>query len=64
MDERGLCVWNGEWGPVYARKQYEGTETDGINETRYKVLNDQLEIYTKVRDILAPFSEDLTPFIF
>ncbi|KAF4622037.1 hypothetical protein D9613_009155 [Agrocybe pediades] len=49
MDERGLCVWNGEWGPVYARKQYEGGETEGINETRYKVLQDQLEIYNKDR---------------
>jgi aryl-phospho-beta-D-glucosidase BglC (GH1 family) len=47
MDEHGLCVWNGEWGPVYARKQYEGAETDSINEARYKVLQDQLEIYYK-----------------
>jgi len=50
MDERGLCVWNGEWGPVYARKQYEGEESDAINETRYKVLQDQLQIYNKVCD--------------
>lgn len=49
MDERGLCVWNGEWGPVYARKQYDGAATDSINEGRYKVLSDQLDIYTKVR---------------
>lgn len=47
MDERGLCVWNGEWGPVYAREQYEGDKTDAINEERYKVLKDQLEIYNK-----------------
>ncbi|KAJ7189851.1 glycoside hydrolase family 5 protein [Mycena pura] len=47
MDERGLCVWNGEWGPVYARKQYDGKETDTINEARYQVLKDQLEIYNK-----------------
>ncbi|CAL1702367.1 unnamed protein product [Somion occarium] len=47
MDERGLCVWNGEWGPVYARKQYEGDKTDKINEERYRVLQDQLEIYNK-----------------
>lgn len=45
MDERELCVWNGEWGPVYARKQYDGEATDSINATRYKVLRDQLEIY-------------------
>lgn len=48
MDQRGLCVWNGEWGPVYARKQYEGEATDKINEERYKVLKDQLDIYNKV----------------
>jgi len=49
MDERGLCVWNGEWGPVYARKQYEGEETDSINERRYNVLKDQLDIYNRDR---------------
>ncbi|EKM51309.1 glycoside hydrolase family 5 protein [Phanerochaete carnosa HHB-10118-sp] len=49
MDQRGLCVWNGEWGPVYARKEYEGVATDAINEERYKVLKDQLEIYNKDR---------------
>ncbi|KAK7460661.1 Endo-1,4-beta-xylanase 5 [Stygiomarasmius scandens] len=45
MDERGLCVWNGEWGPVYGRKEYDGDETDEINKRRYMVLKDQLEIY-------------------
>lgn len=45
MDQRGLCVWNGEWGPVYARKQYDGGATDAINEQRYQVLQDQLGIY-------------------
>ena len=49
MDSNGLCAWNGEWGPVYARKQYEGDETDEINERRYQVLKDQLSIYNKVR---------------
>ncbi|KAL0948040.1 hypothetical protein HGRIS_010665 [Hohenbuehelia grisea] len=49
LDERGLCVWNGEWGPVYARKQYEGEATESINEVRYKVLQDQLEIYNQDR---------------
>lgn len=48
MDQRGLCVWNGEWGPVYARKEYDGDKTDSINEERYRVLKDQLEIYNKV----------------
>ncbi|KAI0791324.1 glycoside hydrolase [Abortiporus biennis] len=49
MDKHGLCVWNGEWGPVYARKEYEGDLTDAINEERYLVLKDQLEIYNKDR---------------
>ncbi|KAH9840772.1 glycoside hydrolase superfamily [Rhodofomes roseus] len=49
MDARGLCVWNGEWGPVYARKDYEGAEMDSINERRFAVLNDQLEMYQRDR---------------
>lgn len=49
MDERGLCVWNGEWGPVYGRREYDGDATDEINRRRYMVLRDQLEIYRKVR---------------
>ncbi|KAI0739456.1 glycoside hydrolase [Daedaleopsis nitida] len=47
IDQRGLCVWNGEWGPVYARKEYEGEAMEKINERRYNVLNDQLELYAK-----------------
>lgn len=49
MDKRGLCVWNGEWGPVYARKEYEGENTDTINERRYMVLQDQLNLYQEDR---------------
>lgn len=49
MDKKGLCVWNGEWGPVYARTEYDGEKTDEINERRYMVLKDQLDIYQKVR---------------
>ncbi|KAL1659424.1 glycoside hydrolase family 5 protein [Schizophyllum commune] len=49
MDERGLCVWNGEFGPVYARRQYDGEETDAINARRYQVLKDQLQLYNKDR---------------
>ncbi|KIJ19432.1 glycoside hydrolase family 5 protein [Paxillus involutus ATCC 200175] len=48
MDQRGLCVWNGEWGPVYARREYDGEETDEINERRYNVLKDQLDIHALV----------------
>ena len=61
MDEHGLCVWNGEWGPVYARKEYDGEKTDEINEVRYRVLKDQLGIYNKVTQahscwrLLKPF---------
>ncbi|KAG8771221.1 Endo-1,4-beta-xylanase 5 [Serendipita sp. 398] len=43
--ERGLPIWNGEFGPVYARKQYDGEPTEGINESRYLLLKDQLEVY-------------------
>ncbi|KAI0693062.1 glycoside hydrolase [Cytidiella melzeri] len=49
MDAHGLAVWNGEFGPVYARKEYEGEATDAINAERVKVLKDQLDIYNKDR---------------
>ncbi|KDQ58101.1 glycoside hydrolase family 5 protein [Jaapia argillacea MUCL 33604] len=49
MDERGLCVWNGEWGPVYARREFDGDATDDTNKRRYHVLKDQLELYGKDR---------------
>jgi len=49
MDERGLCVWNGEWGPVYARKEFEGENWEEINEVRLRVVKDQLDIYSKDR---------------
>ena len=49
MVERGLAVWNGEFGPVYARKEVEGDATDAINEVRYRVLKDQLAIYEETR---------------
>ncbi|KAF9227268.1 glycoside hydrolase [Gyrodon lividus] len=47
MDQHGLCVWNGEWGPVYARKQYDGVPTNAINKQCYCVLQDQLAIYNE-----------------
>ena len=52
MDKHGLCVWNGEWGPVYARAEYYGERTIAINHERTKVLKDQLAIYNEVR---SPF---------
>jgi hypothetical protein len=45
MKDRGLPIWNGEFGPVYARKQYDGDETEEINKSRYILLKDQLEVY-------------------
>ena len=33
---------------MYARKEYEGELTDGINAERYLVLKDQLDLYNKV----------------
>lgn len=45
MRERGLPIWNGEFGPVYARKQYDGEGSDATNESRYQLLKDQLEVY-------------------
>ena len=53
LDERGLCVWNGEWGPVYARKEYDGDATDAINDTRIHLLKDQLAIYNRVCTLLS-----------
>lgn len=35
---------------MYARTEYDGEETDEINERRYNVLKDQLDIYAVVRN--------------
>lgn len=56
MDERGLCVWNGEWGPVYARELCEGSNWLEINKGRYAVLKDQLAIYDQVRVVNDPLN--------
>ena len=48
MVERGLCAWNGEWGPVYAQQRVEGAETETINRMRLMVLRDQLALYEEV----------------
>lgn len=45
MRDRGLPIWNGEFGPVYARRQYDGEATDAINKSRYLLLKDQLDVY-------------------
>ncbi|KAF6763595.1 endoglucanase family 5 glycoside hydrolase [Ephemerocybe angulata] len=49
IDKHELCVWNGEWGPVYARREYDGDATDDTNARRFAVLRDQLDIYEKDR---------------
>jgi len=49
MIEHNLAVWNGEWGPVYARKQFDGEATEEINRARFRVLKDQLKIYDEAR---------------
>ncbi|KAF9220576.1 hypothetical protein BS17DRAFT_803906 [Gyrodon lividus] len=33
---------------LYARREYDGEETDNINECRFNVLQDQLDIYDKL----------------
>ena len=48
MMDNNLPIWNGEWGPVYARQQYDGEATEEINKARLRVLKDQLEIYDEV----------------
>lgn len=62
MDQRGLCVWNGEWGPVYARKQYDGTNTDAINGRRFHVLQDQLAIYNEASLLCSFFESRMLTF--
>jgi hypothetical protein len=48
MVERGLCAWNGEWGPVYAQAIVEGEKSEEINQMRLMVLRDQLTLYEEV----------------
>ncbi|KAJ2892231.1 hypothetical protein MKZ38_010100 [Zalerion maritima] len=43
MKDKGVPVWNGEFGPVYADAGAEGAEA--INEKRYAMLAEQLRIY-------------------
>ncbi|KAF3158246.1 Endo-1,4-beta-xylanase 5, variant 2 [Orbilia oligospora] len=49
MLQNNLPVWNGEWGPVYARPWFDGDDSDRINESRLKLLDDQLTIYDEER---------------
>lgn len=50
MKENNLPIWNGEFGPVYARKEYDGVEeSPKINESRIALLKGQLEVYDEDR---------------
>lgn len=40
-------VWNGEFGPVYASKERGDGDVEAINDARYQVLKDQLEVYKR-----------------
>ncbi|KAG8747353.1 hypothetical protein FRC10_001532 [Ceratobasidium sp. 414] len=40
----GGHIWNGEFGPVYASPS-DGPDWEKVNERRYHVLKDQLELY-------------------
>ncbi|KAK4160229.1 family 5 putative glycoside hydrolase [Cladorrhinum sp. PSN259] len=43
MKERGVPIWNGEFGPVYASP--EDSEHETINKERYNLVGEQLSIY-------------------
>jgi hypothetical protein len=48
MRERGVPVWNGEFGPVYASETGpDPSQARKINESRYAVLKQQLNIYAE-----------------
>jgi hypothetical protein len=49
MHARGLPVWNGEFGPVYANARDDGAEWEAVNDARYGLLGEQLRIYDKYR---------------
>lgn len=49
MKDNNLPIWNGEWGPVYARPEYDGEDTEKINTARIHLLEDQLKIYDEDR---------------
>ncbi|KAF8241652.1 glycoside hydrolase [Wilcoxina mikolae CBS 423.85] len=49
MKDNNLPIWNGEFGPAYARRQYDGDATDDINSSRIQLLKDQLDVYDEDR---------------
>lgn len=42
-----MSLGNGEFGPVYANPQVEGSDYESINQDRYNLLGQQLTIYDK-----------------
>ncbi|VUC30875.1 unnamed protein product [Clonostachys rosea] len=44
--DRGLPIWNGEWGPRYANPRYE-PDAEAINQACYNLLSQQLRNYDK-----------------
>jgi endoglucanase len=49
MTANNLPIWNGEFGPVY---EMEGAEMDVLNNERYQMLRDQLNLY-KTKNIVG-----------
>ena len=48
MTRTGTPVWNGEFGPVYARPDMD-EDAESINKDRYNLLGQQLEVYDKYK---------------
>jgi len=46
MRSKGVPVWNGEFGPVYANARFD-EDAEKTNESRYGVLREQLRIYAE-----------------
>ncbi|TVY64898.1 Beta-xylosidase [Fusarium oxysporum f. sp. cubense] len=46
MREKGVPIWNGEFGPVYANSS-GNPEADIVNNSRFEMLKKQLDIYAK-----------------
>jgi hypothetical protein len=44
--ERGLPIWNGEFGPVYVNPR-DGPESEKVNQARYELLSQQLSNYDR-----------------
>ena len=47
--DNGLPIWNGEFGPVYARELFDGGDWQGVNKSRILLLRDQLALYEEER---------------